>query len=113
MTWKENREMIGKKQRRMINGLVLLGGWLFLTTARQAGTMHIMEGFLPPGWCGLWFLAALPFWIGYLVYSRVSLGKALDTALPLLTVASLLLILSLRALLLFITRRALLRINPG
>jgi cobalt/nickel transport system permease protein len=25
--------------------------------------MHIMEGFLPPVWCGVWFAAAIPFWV--------------------------------------------------
>lgn len=25
--------------------------------------MHIMEGFLPPLWVGLWFLVAIPFWV--------------------------------------------------
>ncbi|MDM8532795.1 energy-coupling factor ABC transporter permease [Anaerolineales bacterium HSG25] len=26
-------------------------------------TMHIMEGFLPPGWALFWWLVALPFWV--------------------------------------------------
>jgi cobalt/nickel transport system permease protein len=30
--------------------------------ARPAYAMHIMEGFLPPGWCLFWFAVALPFW---------------------------------------------------
>ncbi|MCL5270318.1 MAG: energy-coupling factor ABC transporter permease [bacterium] len=54
------------RQARSLTGRALLGGCLFLISARQAGAMHIMEGFLPPEWCGFWFLAALPFWLaGY------------------------------------------------
>jgi cobalt/nickel transport system permease protein len=29
--------------------------------ARPAHAMHIMEGFLPPGWCLFWYALALPF----------------------------------------------------
>jgi cobalt/nickel transport system permease protein len=25
--------------------------------------MHIMEGFLPPMWCIIWFIVAIPFWV--------------------------------------------------
>jgi len=33
----------------------------------RAYAMHIMEGFLTPGWCGLWFLLMLPFFVSGLV----------------------------------------------
>ncbi|HMR67293.1 MAG TPA: energy-coupling factor ABC transporter permease [Anaerolineae bacterium] len=35
-----------------------------------APAMHIMEGFLPPGWAIFWFAAAIPFW--WLGYRRLS-----------------------------------------
>lgn len=36
---------------------------LVILEARPAYAMHIMEGFLPPLWAGLWFLVAIPFWV--------------------------------------------------
>ncbi|MGI9953274.1 energy-coupling factor ABC transporter permease [Moorellaceae bacterium AZ2] len=38
-----------------------------LTLPRPAYAMHIMEGFLPVGWAGFWFLAVIPFWIAGLL----------------------------------------------
>lgn len=46
-------------------------GWAFLALMLLGGqvawakpqAMHIMEGFLPPVWCVLWFAVAIPFWI--------------------------------------------------
>jgi cobalt/nickel transport system permease protein len=40
--------------------LLLLGGQ---TAWARPQTMHIMEGFLPPVWCVVWFVVALPFWV--------------------------------------------------
>ncbi|MCL6634739.1 MAG: energy-coupling factor ABC transporter permease [Peptococcaceae bacterium] len=34
---------------------------VFLLFPRPAGAMHIMEGFLPVNWCGLWFALTIPF----------------------------------------------------
>lgn len=34
---------------------------LMLTVPETAFAMHIMEGFLPPFWCGLWWVLAIPF----------------------------------------------------
>lgn len=34
---------------------------LILTVPDTAFAMHIMEGFLPPAWCGLWWVLAIPF----------------------------------------------------
>jgi len=34
---------------------------VFLVFPRQAHAMHIMEGFLPPGWAGFWFALIIPF----------------------------------------------------
>ncbi|HEU4329061.1 MAG TPA: energy-coupling factor ABC transporter permease [Roseiflexaceae bacterium] len=43
--------------------IVALGALvLCVFEARTARAMHIMEGFLPPLWCLVWFGAALPFW---------------------------------------------------
>lgn len=46
-------------------------GWLLLalllvsaqTAWAKPATMHIMEGFLPPVWCIVWFVVAIPFWV--------------------------------------------------
>jgi len=46
-------------------------GWAFLALMLLGGqvawakpqAMHIMEGFLPPVWCVIWFAVAIPFWI--------------------------------------------------
>jgi cobalt/nickel transport system permease protein len=46
-------------------------GWLLLAlllVSAQAAwakppAMHIMEGFLPPVWCIVWFAVAIPFWV--------------------------------------------------
>jgi cobalt/nickel transport system permease protein len=45
--------------------LIVAAGALTLIVfeARPAYAMHIMEGFLPPVWCIVWFAVALPFWI--------------------------------------------------
>lgn len=53
-------------------------GWLVLAllilTAQAAWAkplaMHIMEGFLPPLWCIIWFAVAIPFWL--LGFRRIS-----------------------------------------
>jgi cobalt/nickel transport system permease protein len=36
---------------------------LIMFEARPAYAMHIMEGFLPPAWCLIWFAVAMPFWV--------------------------------------------------
>ena len=34
--------------------------------------MHIMEGFLPPIWCIVWFVVAIPFWVvGFMRISKL------------------------------------------
>lgn len=46
-------------------------GWLLLalllvsaqTAWAKPAAMHIMEGFLPPVWCIVWFVVAIPFWV--------------------------------------------------
>lgn len=43
--------------------------------------MHIMEGFLPPVWCVIWFAVAIPFWIiGFRQISRL-VGQKPETRL--------------------------------
>jgi cobalt/nickel transport system permease protein len=46
-------------------GWLLLALFLFSLQAAWARPpqMHIMEGFLPPIWCAIWFAVAIPFWI--------------------------------------------------
>jgi len=43
---------------------------------RPAYAMHIMEGFLPPVWCAVWFAVAVPFWlVGFARVRRVVTEK--------------------------------------
>jgi cobalt/nickel transport system permease protein len=49
---------------------------LIVFEARPAYAMHIMEGFLPPVWCLVWFVVAIPFWIlGFLRIRRLVAEK--------------------------------------
>ena len=44
------------------SGFILLCLLFYMSGfAQEAFGMHIMEGFLPPKWCGLWILAVIPF----------------------------------------------------
>ncbi|MBE3581533.1 MAG: energy-coupling factor ABC transporter permease [Thermoanaerobacteraceae bacterium] len=48
----------------------ILGTYFMLISLilpRPAYAMHIMEGFLPLGWAGFWFLAVIPFWVAGLL----------------------------------------------
>lgn len=45
---------------------------LILVTPQKAHAMHIMEGFLPLGWCLFWYAAFIPFFI----YGLYSIRKA-------------------------------------
>jgi len=45
-------------KNRTICALLLLAA---LALPSTAGAMHISEGILPPQWCGLWFIVAIPF----------------------------------------------------
>lgn len=58
------------RYRKVISTLFLL--LLFGFYTREAHAMHIMEGFLPPVWCVVWGLAALPF----VVYGLYSINKS-------------------------------------
>ncbi len=45
----------------MKNRVFLLFCSLFVLSISPASAMHIMEGYLPLGWCAIWYLVALPF----------------------------------------------------
>ncbi len=46
--------------------LLVLGTLIMLAIPQKAYAMHIMEGFLPAGWCGFWTILVLPFLVfGY------------------------------------------------
>jgi cobalt/nickel transport system permease protein len=57
---------MGKKKHVLVkaSGLALA---LILFSVRavlaKPNEMHIMEGFLPPVWCIIWFAVAIPFWV--------------------------------------------------
>lgn len=58
-------------KRRIRNwGLVFLAVLLmagvrvaYAGALHKPAEMHIMEGFLPPVWCIVWFVVAIPFWV--------------------------------------------------
>lgn len=59
-------------------------GWAFLAVLllnaqvawAKPAQMHIMEGFLPPVWCIVWFAVAIPFWVlGFRQISRLVAQK--------------------------------------
>jgi cobalt/nickel transport system permease protein len=56
--------MYDRLRKRSISILVILAWVLLSQQAAQAAPaqMHIMEGFLPPGWAVFWFVLAAPFW---------------------------------------------------
>jgi len=62
-----------KKERIQKWGLLLVAMALmagarvaFAGALNAPAEMHIMEGFLPPVWCIIWFAVAIPFWVvGY------------------------------------------------
>jgi cobalt/nickel transport system permease protein len=58
--------------RRGTRLLTIAAGALALVSleARPVYAMHIMEGFLPPLWCLLWFAVAAPFWAAGLRRAR-------------------------------------------
>ena len=55
--------------KRRISLVVTVLLWVFASTQiaqARPQNMHIMEGFLPVGWCIFWFVVAIPFWVaGY------------------------------------------------
>jgi cobalt/nickel transport system permease protein len=67
--------MNGTQTRRW---LIVAAGSLALIAleARPAYAMHIMEGFLSPIWCAIWFAVAIPFWVvGFRRISRLVAEK--------------------------------------
>jgi len=46
-------------RKTLVVAAILLAALVFCPAPAEA--MHITEGILPPGWAGLWFLAAAPF----------------------------------------------------
>lgn len=56
--------------------LALLLGFGIQPVLASTPQMHIMEGFLPAGWCIFWFAVALPFWvIGFLQIKKTVTEK--------------------------------------
>ncbi len=49
--------MLYNKKNKLLAFVVIV----LLVTAQPAFAMHIMEGFLPMQWCGIWYAIALPF----------------------------------------------------
>lgn len=49
------------KNKKMVYTSLFYMTLLMLTVPDTAFAMHIMEGFLPPAWCGLWLFLTIPF----------------------------------------------------
>jgi cobalt/nickel transport system permease protein len=65
------------KQFKQVSGLAVALVLLSVQAVwAKPMTMHIMEGFLPPVWCVIWFAVAIPFWvIGFRQISRLVAQK--------------------------------------
>lgn len=65
-------------RRQFISMTLVIGAvtWLY---PGEAYAMHIMEGFLPAGWCLFWFLLTLPFIIAGLLSIRKSVKNHPET----------------------------------
>ena len=51
------------KTKQRVAMIVVAGLLLAFGTVRSAHAMHISEGFLPPTWAILWFIAVIPFFL--------------------------------------------------
>ena len=51
------------KTKQRVAMIVVAGLLLAFGTVRSAHAMHISEGFLPPAWAILWFIAVIPFFL--------------------------------------------------
>ncbi len=51
------------KTRQRLALVAIAGLLLAFGTVRSAHAMHISEGFLPPVWAALWFVAVIPFFL--------------------------------------------------
>lgn len=67
-----NRNTISKKEKKLMF-LIVLVACMFAATP-SAYAMHIMEGYLSPGYCIAWGVAALPF----LAWGMISIRRILE-----------------------------------
>ncbi|MCT8976640.1 energy-coupling factor ABC transporter permease [Clostridium sp. CX1] len=67
---------------------------LVLSLSPRVYAMHISEGFLPPIWCGVYFLLSLPFVVIGLKHIRVKTEKSKDLKMLLGLVAAYVFVLS-------------------
>lgn len=61
-----------KPKIKQIPKLLLLAALLIFLMPQKAYAMHIMEGFLPLGWCIFWYAVFIPFFI----FGLISIKKA-------------------------------------
>ena len=60
---KEKKEMTKQQKHRVLASAVLI---LTFGVAQNVNAMHIMEGYLPGGFCIAWGVICLPFlWMGF------------------------------------------------
>jgi cobalt/nickel transport system permease protein len=65
----EKKKQIFLRAMWLALALTLLG---VQTAFARPAHMHIMEGFLPPVWCIVWFVVAIPFWVvGFMRISKL------------------------------------------
>jgi len=67
-----------RKSRKRLNliAIALVSLYLIIGLPKPAYAMHIMEGFLPPGWAAFWWVVSLPFMIlGFLSLAKITKEK--------------------------------------
>ena len=67
-----------RKNRKRLNliAIALVSLYLIIGLPKPAYAMHIMEGFLPPGWAAFWWVVSLPFMIlGFLSLAKITKEK--------------------------------------
>lgn len=68
--------MAQKYRRVHLAAMAGLSLYLVVGSAPAAGAMHIMEGFLPPGWAAFWWAVAVPFFtLGLRSLTRTTRNK--------------------------------------
>ena len=55
--------VVHSKTKQRLAMIVVAGLLLAFGTVRSAHAMHISEGFLPPTWAVVWFIAVIPFFL--------------------------------------------------
>lgn len=64
-----------KQKLRLSYKLILVAVILIFLSPKPAYAMHIMEGFLPLGWCLFWYAVFIPFFVFGLIRMKKVVEK--------------------------------------